>query len=541
MTTYWKDLFRRHTQIMGKLEKKYLIPGIALLLWMGIFSFVNGNCQSFWADELASIGFVRDGLSIPEVLNTYLYRENNLPMYPMILYVIYRIMPYGEKFLLIPSILFCMAGIVLLAMTVSRLKGKRAGFIALCMGASSGILLWQAAWEIRCYAMVFLLSTFVMYTFIGKYLKPDRKNLILFSVAVALCFWTHWFACILLVFYGMVDLAMVIIRKISWKHLLCYVPGCLFYFPWLLASFYYKSWGLDNYWSEVPGWKNMIWTVLFYLNGSRILWYLCLITGAALCVMAVRSVRKPCSEGKIRILLSAFSVAVVGWVIGVVYVFSRYIYLEGGLYVERYFTVIQPQILVITALGLDYILDLADRLAIAEKVKSVLLSRITAWLVRVIVILLLAAAFVTCYRDSYISIRKPLEPYREAADYLVQEQGIWDEGSLFMGSNEFCVLDGFIHYYFEKRGYKTPVHIVDSMVHSEQETRFYQNYAQLPREQLLSYDRIYCLRIHMDVDDDMKQLLSEYYDQVQTKDENGVEIWERKDQTAVTYDKDVEE
>ena len=63
---------------MKKLEKKYLIPGIVLLLWLGIFSFVNGNCQSFWADELASIGFIRNGLSIPEVLNTYLYRENNL-------------------------------------------------------------------------------------------------------------------------------------------------------------------------------------------------------------------------------------------------------------------------------------------------------------------------------------------------------------------------------------------------------------------------------------------------------------------------------
>lgn len=503
---------------MKNLEKTYGIVGILLLLWMGIFAFANGNCQSFWADEIASIGFIRDGLSIPQVLSTYLYRENNLPLYPMLLYVVYRVMPYGEKYLLIPSILFCLAGIVLLAASVARLKGKRAGFIALCMGTSSGILLWQAAWEIRCYAMAFLLSALVLYAFIGKSQKPDRRHMILYTTAVALCFWTHWFACILLFFYGVTDLFLVISRKISWKHLLCYVPGCLLYFPWLIASFYYKSWGLDNYWSEAPVWKDMLWTILFYLNGNRILWYLCLFTGVLLVARAFLFARKPRSEERTNVLLAAFCVAVVGWVIGIVYLFSKYIYPQGGLFVERYFTVVQPHILLITTLGIDVLLDLADRL----------LPKWGVWAARMAVVLLLAAAFVICYRDSYKSIRKPMEPYREAADTLLQEGEIWKDDVLFMGSNEFCMLDGFLHYYFEKRGYQPPAHIVDSMVHCEQETRFYPNYAQVPEAELLSYEKIYCLRIHMGMDEELERLLEEHYVQVQTKDETGVEIWEKK-------------
>lgn len=496
---------------MKKLEKKYWIPGVLLLLWMGIFAFANGNCQSFWADEMASIGFIKDGLSIPQVMNTYLYRENNLPLYPMLLYVTYRIMPYGEKYLLIPSILFCLAGIVFLALSAGRLKGKRAGFIALCLGASSSVLLWQAAWEIRCYAMAFFLSALVLYTFIGKFQKPDAKRMVLYGTAVALCFWTHWFACIMLFFYGVIDLALVILRKVSWKHLLCYVPGCLIYFPWLFASFYYKSWGLDNYWSETPEWKDMFWTVLFYLSGNRILWYLFLV-GRALYVM-----QRSCSE-RGGVLLSAFCVAVTGWMIGFVFVFSKYIYPEGGLFVERYFTVVQPHILLITALGIDYILDLADRFS----------QKPVMWTVRTVVILFLAVSFVLSYRDAYRSIRKPLEPYREAAEYLAGEGGIWNEDTLFIGSNEFCALDGFVEYYFEKRGYEAPAHIVDGMVHSEQESRFYPNYAQLPVEELLSYDRIYCMRIHMGVDEELQQLLEENYVLIQTKEETGVEIWEKK-------------
>lgn len=505
-------------QTMKNLEKKYWIPGILLLLWMGVFAFANGNCQSFWADEMASIGFIKDGLSVPQVLNTYLYRENNLPLYPLLLYVTYRIMPYGEKYLLIPSILFCLAGIIFLALSAGRLKGKRAGFITLWLGASSSVLLWQAAWEIRCYAMAFFLSALVLYAFIGKFQKSGTKRMVLYGVAVALCFWTHWFACILLFFYGVTDLILVILRKISWKHLLCYVPGCLIYFPWLFASFYYKSWGLDNYWSEAPEWKDMFWTVLFYLNGNRILWYICLITGAFLVGRALYVMRKRDAKETTGALLAAFCVAVTGWMIGFVFVFSKYIYPEGGLFVERYFTVVQPHILLITALGIDYLLDRAEKLP----------QKPVVWTARTAVALLLVVSFVISYRDAYRSIRRPMEPYREAADYLAGEGGIWDENALFIGSNEFCALDGFIEYYFVKRGYEAPAHIVDGMVHSEQETRFYPNYAQLPVEELLSYERIYCLRIHMGVDEELARLLEENYTMVQTKDETGVEIWEKR-------------
>lgn len=185
---------------------------------------------------------------------------------------------------------------------------------------------------------------------------------------------------------------------------------------------------------------------------------------------------------------------------------------------ERYFTVVQPHILLITALGIDYILDLAEKFP----------KKPVVWTVRIAVISLLVVSFAVSYRDAYRSIRKPMEPYREAADYLANEGGIWEENTLFVGSNEFCALDGFIEYYFEKRGYGAPAHIVDSMVHSEQETRFYPNYAQVPVEELLSYDRIYCMRIHMGMDEALEHLLEENYTMVQTKDETGVEIWEKK-------------
>ncbi len=516
-----------------KIEKKYWIPGVLLLLWMGVFSFINGNCQSFWADEIASIGFIRNGLSLSEIMDTYLHIENNLPFYPLILYVVYRIMPYGEKYLLIPSILFCLIGIVLLALSAARLKGKRAGFIALCMGTSSGILIWQAAWEIRCYALAFMLSNLVLYAFIKKSIEPGKKHLILYGVSMAFFFWTHWFAVILMAFYGIVDLVLVILKKISWKQLFSYVPGCLIYFPWLFLSFYFKSWGLEDYWSEVPQWKNMVWTILFYLNGNRVLWYLCLITGAALLICAIRWLRRPYSEEKAKVMLKAFCVAAIGWLIGLVFIVGRYLAPSSSLYVERYFTVIQPHILIVTTLGLDVVLDWADRIRSGEVKFGTVpnrawISKAAAWAVRTAVIALLVISFAICYRNEYVAIRKPFEPYREAAEYLVEEKGIWDEKSLFMGSNRFCMLDGFIHYYFEKRGYEPPANITGSMVLSEQESRFYGDYTQFSEEELLSYERIYCLTIHMGTDEELLQFLEMHYQLTEEGNAYGIMIWVKR-------------
>lgn len=202
----------------------------ALLIWFTLFTFAEGNLQSLWIDELSSIGYVRTGVSLWEMFETYLFVDTNLPLYSAFLYVWHRVVPYGEQFLLIPSILFCVGGICFLAAAARRIGGERAEFFTVCLGCGCGALIWQGAWEVRCYGLIFLLSAATLFAYVSKTLSESRKTLFLYGLTVAVFLWTHWFACILLAFYGLADFILMMRKKCSWKTLLCYLTGLSFFF-----------------------------------------------------------------------------------------------------------------------------------------------------------------------------------------------------------------------------------------------------------------------------------------------------------------------
>lgn len=508
-----------------KKKRFYLYIEIILLLWFAIFTFLNGDVQSLWADELSSIGYIKNGLSLGEMFETYLYLDTNLPLYSVILYFWYRIVPYGEQFLLIPSILFCMGGIIFLAAAVKKLLGERASLIAFCLGCSSNAVIWQGAWEVRCYSLVFFLSAFSIWAYIEKTLHENKKMLFIYGAAVTLFLWTHWFACVLLTFYGLADLCFIIRKKCSWKVLLCYPLGLLAYCPWLIVSFVSKSSELQDFWAEVPQWKNMPWTILFFLSGRRILWYVCLAAGGALCIKTVISFFYKHMERNTIINLGFICTLSIGWVIGLVFLYSAYLNPEGSLYVERYFMVIAPQILMITAWGIEYLIIFSEK--ITQYLKAGWLKKSFPVIVRSGIALALCFYFLICYKEAYISIRKPRQEFRYLSEYLIGEGKLWNDDTALVGSNRYCALDGFIDYYFVKRGVEAPANIIDGKINEKEESRFYKNYDQWSKEELLNFNRIYCLKIHMGYDDALKEFLEGNYQLVLADYDLGLEIWEK--------------
>lgn len=500
-------------------NEKYFVIKCILLIWMGVFLFANGNIQSFWIDELSTIGYVSTGVSLTDMLKTYLFTDTNLPLYSILIYYVYRIVPYGEKFLLIPSILFTLLGVVMTSEAMEKIKNQRAGLITFCLCCASNAIIWQGAWEARCYSLVFFMSAVTLWAYIGRTFEKTRKREIIYTVSLLFFIWTHWFACILIAFYGVIDLIKVICKKESWKTLLCYLPAGLTLLPWLIISFLYKQTTLKSYWAVAPRWKDPVWTILFYVSGRRLLWYICLITGLFILVKYIMNlIFKKNSD--IVLQTGALIVGALIWVIGIVFVYSRIINPEGSLYVQRYFMVTVPHTLLITAWGMEAAINYVQ-----VRTQNIKTGKYICGGAKCVAAVLLAGYLILCYKEEYIAIRKPFEPFREAADYLIEERQIWDDDTLFVGSNKYCGLDGFIDYYFRERGYEPPKNIVSSTINSPEESRFYYNYSDFSEEELLEYTYVLRLSIHMGYDDVFMDFLERNYEHLDTKCD--IEIWKK--------------
>ena len=89
-----------------------------LLVFFTGFLVYGSMAKEFWYDEMAMVGFVCGDTTIPELLHTYLTKEaSNLPLYALLLWPIYHIMPAREYCLLSLSVLLTVGATVFLSLS----------------------------------------------------------------------------------------------------------------------------------------------------------------------------------------------------------------------------------------------------------------------------------------------------------------------------------------------------------------------------------------------------------------------------------------
>ena len=409
---------------------------IAVLLLLFAYLIKAVGWKEFWYDEVATIGYVRNGLSLWDVLHYYQTIEvTNLPLYAVIEYFFYHFFPPEDIWLLLPGILMTLAGVALLVRLADKVGGRRMAYVVLLMSVLSTTVINRMALELRAYALLFLASVLVLSCLYQYKDKFSTGGLITTSVAMIILAYSHYFGILFLAVLGIGVLVDIIKNKKGWKRFLPFLIAAGAFLPWFYMAMKNSRINTGEFWIAPPGIKELLETVGYLLGGNYLL---CVLYGIGFLWLLY-------DIFKSKQLFSFQTVyALAGPVVmAVVFIYSRWINPAGGLYENRYFLVILPCVLLTTAYGV-------------ERLVTVFQGKVGK-IISVVMLLYFTAACLLLGRRSLMDSRGQYARYSYAADYIISENELAKDDVLLICSSYDdvgqVVLEGWYDYYLLRRGF----------------------------------------------------------------------------------------
>lgn len=492
-------------------QKVYLISSMILLLGMAVFIVVNAPLQSFWSDEMSTIGYIRSGMSFGDIIKGYMLEDAvNLPLYQLILKVFYEIMPYGEIYLLLPSIFFLMVAIVVIAIVGYKCGNEDIAFFCVCFGAISGRAIQYAAWDIRCYALLIFLLAVTILLYVKRLEEESLKNIWLFGIFMLLLFFTHFYGAVVMLAFALSDLIFLLGKKISLKCILSYLLAGGNLLIYLIMMLLTTKRDLSSHYAK-PGMDAVV-KALEFMTGGR---FLCMVLFLLGCVAIIIGIVK---TGKNRAIWRVL-------VFSCVWTFVTTLFLKKGTFFsERYFMVLIPQTILIMAVNLDAVIKLVFKLS--EKY----LKKYNIWFKRIVVIglvLYFGRYIYHNYHNCYVFQMDERTPYRQSAQFLVDRGDIYEEDTLLISAETCNLTEAWFEYYFEKRGFALPNRTI--VHHHYRETDSLEHWEMVSEEEVLQYDHIIVFRMSMHLDDSIQEFLDEYYQEEERYFGDRVRMYGRKE------------
>ncbi|MDR3165875.1 MAG: glycosyltransferase family 39 protein [Synergistaceae bacterium] len=428
--------------VLSEKTRIYRVLSAAVLTFMTVFMLAFGSRQSYGFDELFSIGMIHEK-SVIEVCKL-MVDDSCPPLFTLLLSLFYRVMPYGETYLLILPILFTVGGVIALGKAGKAIGGEDLGFFAVCVAATSSILITQGGWEIRAYSSLFCFSSMTLLYYVRRLKEESNKNILLYGISLALLLYSHYFGSILALFYGLVDLCLWLRKKIAFKCILSYVWAGICFVPWFIFMFAYHTSDLSFFWVSPPNIMAPVETIAYLLSNSIIYCLLFSVGFLALLFKELQKIKRKNGDDVFDIW--RYLMGSIAWLILSVWCYSKFLHPSGGFYLNRYFFVILPHVFLITAYAVCTICRVPWFNQNASRKFLLCIS-------------VFALFFVTGYKN-YSKILSPENSvtFREVAEYLNDKNLLND--SLLLSTLPEKVVSGWITYYFDKRGYKLPLNIV---------------------------------------------------------------------------------
>ena len=484
------DWFSRHFWTV------YLIVAGVSFLYM----FRYAGMEGFWQDELITLEGCMKNRSLFETL--FVTHSNYYPsVASKITHAWYGVSPYGEQWLLLPTVLFTALGNFFTALAAEKIGGRKAGFAAAVFVSFCYPVIYNVGYELRAYGPLYCSAAALLYFFMVKnerlvQSKTARIPEVLFGFWVWFGAGNHVFG----VFYAgllfCVDGILWLKKKIKLRFCTPYFVAAFFYLPWIYNMFCYDVFSISAPFQAAPS-LSRVATLLRLLSGEMDLACYIFVLGAFYVVFNAFKNRKQHTAAIYAPLVPLW--LIVG-LIGFIYFYGTFINTKATMWSNRYFAVLYPCTAILISIAATKLLGLAKNSALRHSLSF---------------ILAIVFAF-TSHAALIEDISVEHETFRDAADWLYTLGDIAhkDDTAII-----FCAwwanYTPWKEYYLEEQGRRAPLNVL-FIDHANDES-------------LSKYNTVYLYYEIRNGNPSVNQLLSEQFELVDTNEEVKVKTYVRKD------------
>lgn len=492
---------------------KIVYAGVALIVFLFMLSI--GDRYSFWGDEMYQIGFVHESLTWKEIFKIRL-AETSPPLYSLFMAVWYRIVPYGDTWLLLPSMLCTCLGIYLTGLLFSKIRNKQTGVFAVIITAAAYPIIQNIGLEIRSYAFMYFFMVLALYLLAIRYeQKPNEKKSTIFLYGLALfCLsFSHYFGMIATLVLGLADLYLYLKKRISLRCIWSYVIVIIPIIIWVLIMMFkgpISTGVLANFWPDAPTWESIPGVFTYIFGGSAWCIFAFYLGMVLLAKDTGNALIQKITNKKYMMSLQCYIIIAI---IGIIYVFSTQINPEGSLFVNRYFLLLMPCMVGIVAYALERVFTFILKHSQPKRQRTVF-----ACICVTLFLVFVPANFIQASEGS-VHGNFIAQPFKQAADYLYDQQDIYKPSTATLLTSNTYMLRGW-DYYLTKQGQRDPITVYPS---NDLESEF------LETEIKDQYGTLYIASPSGGIPKKLNAFLKKYYKKIDENKDVKVVKYERKE------------
>jgi hypothetical protein len=408
----------------------------------------HSDKNSFAIDELMTINHIRYGQTIKDLFLNYANSMDvTSPGFSFIAYFWYRLVPYGERWLyLLPELLTALA-VFFIGILVRKAVGIK-GAVFVTITVSTLLVLGQFGNNFRGYPLYLLLSALVFYLYVKRLEQRGNEKLIdilIFAMVLVGFVCSHYVAVIICLVFFIFDVILICKKKIRFNCLLSYILGAIIFCPVAVPMLLFSGKSFLTFWAQAPAITSIISVAQWLFNDNLLLQSFFLLGCSMITIKIIK-------DKKINFSDLPLLIAIIApfFMVGVVYIYSRYINIGGSFFVDRYFLGLIPMLAFVCGYTFEIICKMLE-----EHFKT-----IGGWGVVLLAFALYKyPVFYQQLENNPLAGYRLRQPYKGAAEWLLMQPEIEDGSTAFF----FCTPQSFYHgwyeYYVTKQGKIKPPNI----------------------------------------------------------------------------------